>query len=81
MPRYSMNIDDAVAEASPVLRRMQLEGFDRATLPFAERYVLAWLSFPKTHMGLEILVQVFKVGLSSGSVPTCRGTPCKVALP
>ena len=61
MPWYSISINDAVAEASPVLRRMRLDGLDRATLPFAERYVLAWLGGPRSNMELETVVESVKV--------------------
>lgn len=63
MSAYSVFINDAVADASPVLRRMRLDGLDRATVPFAERYVLAWLGSPRSSMGLETMVHVIKVWL------------------
>ena len=61
MPSFSMGINDAVADASPVLRRMRLDGLESARVPFAERYVLAWLGSPRSNMGLDTLVQVIKV--------------------
>ena len=41
MPTFSLPIDDAMAQASPVLRRARLDGLDEAALPFAERHVQA----------------------------------------
>ena len=64
MPDYSLPIIDVVAVASPVLRRMRLDGLDRTTVPFAERYVLAWLGGPKFGMDPETLVNVIKVWFS-----------------
>ena len=61
MSCFSLSIDDAVAEASPVLRRMRVDGLDRAALPFAERHVQAWRGAPEPDMEADILVNVFKV--------------------
>ena len=60
---HSVNITDTVADISPVLRRMRLDGLDRVTVPFAERHVLAWLGGPELHndMDPETLVNVVKV--------------------
>ena len=57
----SLEIDDTVAKASPVLARMRLDGLDRATLPFAERYVEAWRGAPESDMSLEVLLNALKV--------------------
>ena len=61
MPDCSLFIDDAVAQASPVLARMRLDGLDRAALPFAERHVQAWRGAPEPDMEPEWLVSVIKV--------------------
>ena len=61
MPDFYFFIDDAVAEASPVLARMRLDGLDRAALPFAERHVQAWRGAPEPDMEPEWLVSVIKV--------------------
>ena len=55
MCNFCLDIDDTVVEASPVLRRARLDGLDRATLPFPERYVTAWRSTPQPDMSTEIL--------------------------
>ena len=70
MLTFSLSIDDAVAKASPVLRRMRLDGLDRATLPFKERYVQAWIGMPQPGMDAELLLNVIKVrGPSQSSGP------------
>ena len=61
MLTFSLIIDDAVAKASPVLRRMRLDGLDRATLPFEERYVQAWRGMPESSMDAKLLLNVIKV--------------------
>ena len=61
MPDFYFFIDDAVAEASPVLARMRLDGLDRAALPFAERHVQAWLGAPEPNMEEGLLVSVIEV--------------------
>ena len=61
MSVFSLSIDDAVAEASPVLRRMRVDGLDRAALPFAERHVQAWRGAPEPDMEANVLVNVIKV--------------------
>ena len=64
MPDFYFFIDDAVAEASPVLARMQLDGLDRAALPFAERHVQAWCGAPGPNMDAALLISVIKVRAS-----------------
>ena len=54
-------IDDTVVEASPVLARMRLDGLDRAPVPFAERYVLAWRGAPEPTMDTGTFINVVKV--------------------
>lgn len=67
-----MHITADVAEGSPVLERMRLDGLDFVTVPFEERYVQAWLGGPQhTAMDTETLINVIKVGFTSyqGSEP------------
>ena len=61
MLKYSLLIDDAVADASPVLRRARLDGLERATLPFPERYVTAWRGAPERDMSTEMLKGALQV--------------------
>ena len=61
MSTFCLSIDDAVVEASPVLRRARLDGLDQAALPFPERHVTAWRGTPQPNMGLEMLNQVIQV--------------------
>ena len=61
MSGSSLSIDDAMAEASPVLARMRVDGLDRAALPFAERHVQAWRGAPDPEMDADMLVNVIKV--------------------
>ena len=68
MNDFCLEISDATAEASPFLRHMRLDGFERATVPFAERFVLAWQrGAPEPNMDTETLVKVLQV---------CVFTPC-----
>ena len=67
MPVYAIVVNDAVAHASPVLRRMRLDGIDRATVPFEERYVLTWLGSPRSNMSMETVVNVLKVWHATAS--------------
>ena len=71
MPTLSLPIDDAVAQASSVLRRARLDGLDEAALPFAERHVQAWRSGLADNMNVDTLVNVVKVrgNCSAGSAP------------
>ena len=59
MPTFSLPIDDAVAQASSVLRRARLDGLDEAALPFAERHVQAWRGEPTANMSVDVLVNVW----------------------
>ena len=61
MLNFSLSIDDAAAEASPVLARMRVDGLDRAALPLAERHVQAWRGAPEPDMAVDMLVSVIKV--------------------
>ena len=44
-----------------MLRRMRLDGLDRAALPFSEPHVQDWRQGPKPDMETEMLVNVIKV--------------------
>ena len=61
MPHFLFSIDDVVAEASPVLGRMRVDGLDRAALPFEERHVQAWRGAPEPDMEVDMLVNIMKV--------------------
>ena len=69
MPSHSLLITDAVEEASPMLRHMRLDGLHRATVPFSERYVLAWLGSPGSNIGLQTVVQVIKLWFVTADKP------------
>ena len=57
-----MLINDADAEASRVLGRMRLDGLDRVTVPFDERFVHAWQrAAPRPGMDGTTLVNVLWV--------------------
>ena len=70
----SISIDDAMAEASPFLRRMRLEGYDSAAVPFAEKHVQAWLRGPGVQMDTNTLINVLKVRLIE-CTPECHWAP------
>ena len=70
MPKFSLPIDDAVAQASSVLRRARLDGLDEAALPFAERHVQAWRGELTANMNLDDLVNVVKVRGNCGAEST-----------
>ena len=72
MVKHFFLIDDEVAEASPMLGRMRLDGLHRAWVPFAERHFLAWRGAPEPEMEIETLVNALKVRF--GTLPTLR--PC-----
>ena len=62
MTSFSLSIDDGLAEASPVLGRMRLDGITETTVPFAERVVLLWRrGTPSPDMSIEVLIEVLKV--------------------
>ena len=85
MPSFSLPIDDAVAQASSVLRRARLDGLDEAALPFAERHVQAWRGKATANMDVDTLVNVLKVrdNCSAGSTGTrfCVGSIVRGATP
>ena len=76
MCSFCLCIDDAVAEASPVLRRARLDGLERATLPFPERYVTAWRGAPEPDMSLEMLKSVLQVSYHALLAHNCIGSCC-----
>ena len=62
MARYSLSIDDGLAEASPMLARMRLDGLTETAVPFAERVVLLWRrGAPTPDMSVDVLVDVLQV--------------------
>ena len=74
MSHFFLDIDDAVAEASPVLGRARLDGVDRAPLPFPERYVTAWRGAPQPDMSTDMLNGVLKVWCEALSADMCAGS-------
>ena len=62
MANCSVVIDDGLAEASPVLGRMRLDGLTKTAVPFAERVVLLWRrGTPTSDMNVGLLVDVLQV--------------------
>ena len=61
MSTFCLDIDDVVSEASPVLRRARLDGLERATVPFPERYVTAWRGAPEPDTSIEMLKGALQV--------------------
>ena len=62
MTSCSISIDDDVAEASPVLGRMRLDGLTETAVPFAERAVVLWRrGAPAPNTSIELLTDVLKV--------------------
>ena len=53
---------------------MRLDGLDRATVPFAERHVLAWLGGPELDMDPDTLVNVVKVCFNPAPTPNSLQT-------
>ena len=69
MATYSVTIDDELAEASPMLGRMRLDGLTETAVPFAERVVLLWRrGAPTPDMSVETLTSVLKVWCISSSL-------------
>ena len=56
-----MCIDDEAVGASPFLRRMCLDGFESASVPFAEEHVQAWRRGPGSAMDTCTLLNALKV--------------------
>lgn len=61
MSTHSFKIDDDVVVASPMLKRMRIDGLDRATVPFAKRHFLAWRGMPKPNLDAATLIHIVKV--------------------
>ena len=62
MPSSTLIINDTDAEVSGVLGRMRLDGLDRATVPFDERFVHAWRrGTPQSDMDISTLMSVLEV--------------------
>ena len=69
MTSCSLFIDDGLAEASPVLGRMRLDGITETAVPFAENVVLLWRrGAPSPDMSVNVLIEVVKVLDASSSV-------------
>ena len=78
MSSYYLTIDDILAEASPVLGRMRLDGLTETAVPFAERAVALWrLGAPKPDMSVAVSIDVLKVRSVACSV-LIRGATCSV---
>ena len=62
MASSCVSIDDYLAEASPLLGRMRLDGLTETAVPFAECVVLVWRrGAPTPDMNLFILIAVLEV--------------------
>ena len=58
----SVSIDDALAQASPLLGRMRLDGLTDTPVPFEERVVLHWRrGAPSPDLSVDVLKDVLKV--------------------
>ena len=58
-------------KASPFLRRMRLDGFESASVPFAEEHVQAWRRGPTSDMDACSLLNALKVCLSQKAQIAC----------
>ena len=64
-----LSIDDFLAEASPVLGRMRLDGLTETAVPFSEGTVVLWRrGAASPDMSVEVLKDVFKVCSVASSV-------------
>ena len=64
-----LSIDDYLAEASPVLGRMRVDGLTETAVPFAERAVLLWRrGTPTPDIDTEVLIDVLRVRPASSHV-------------
>ena len=62
MEGCSLCLDDGLAQVSPVLGRMRLDGLTETAVPFAERVVLLWRrGAPTPDMSADVLADVLKV--------------------
>ena len=69
MLSFTLSIDDYLAEASPVLGRMRLDGLTETAVPFAEDIVVLWhRGAASSEMSVEVLKHVLKVCPVSSSV-------------
>ena len=68
MAKISLFIDDYLAQVSPVLGRMRLDGLTDTTVPFAERAVATWRrGAPTPDVDANLLIDLIKVRLVSPS--------------
>ena len=83
MSGFSLSIDDAVAEASPVLGRMRLDGITETAVPFAERAVALWRrGAPTPDMDISLLIDVLRVrSLPSAPPKHCETRSASSQLP
>ena len=69
MSSFSLSIDDYLAQASPVLGRMRLDGLTDTAVPFSEGIVVLWRrGAASADMSVEVLKDVLKVCPASSSV-------------
>ena len=74
-------IDDYLAEASPVLRRMRLDGLTETAVPFVEHVVLLWRrGAPSPDMNVDILLDVLEVRTASAASVLRRCATCSWPL-
>ena len=78
MANVSLHIDDYLAEVSPVLGRMRLDGLTETAVPFAERAVALWRrGAPTPDMDGKLLIDVLKVRPVPSSPPRhCETLSC-----
>ena len=74
MASCSLSIDDYLADASPVLGRMRVDGLTETAVPFAERAVLLWCrGAPTPDMNVDVVMNVLKVCTQVLSRLLCSG--------
>ena len=59
-----------------MLRRARLDGLERATVPFPERYVTAWRGAPEPGMSSEIVKGALQVWCHALLAHMCSGSCC-----
>ena len=69
MASCSLSIDDFLAEASPVLGRMRVDGLTETAVPFAEGIVVLWRrGAASSDVSVEVSTDILKVRPASTSV-------------
>ena len=62
MSSFALSIDDYLAESSPILGRMRLDGLTETVVPFAEGTVVLWRrGAASPDMSVEVLTDILKV--------------------